>query len=67
MHTGGPHTDMTEIVRDPDHSRGAPTIDDTGVRVLAGAYDRRFVYRVGGYVERATERGWQSPTSTPAR
>ena len=25
---------MTEIVRDPDHSRGAPTIRDTGIRVV---------------------------------
>jgi uncharacterized protein (DUF433 family) len=32
---------MTEIVRDPDHSDGAPTIDDTGIRVLnvASAYE----------------------------
>ena len=32
---------MTEIVRDPDHSAGAPTIDDTGIRVLnvASAYE----------------------------
>ncbi len=32
---------MTEIVRDPDHSGGAPTIDDTGIRVInvACAYE----------------------------
>jgi len=32
---------MTEIVRDPDHSDGAPTIEGTGIRVLnvASAYE----------------------------
>lgn len=25
---------MTEIVRDPDHSNGAPTIEGTGIRVI---------------------------------
>ncbi|WP_254546173.1 DUF433 domain-containing protein [Halomarina pelagica] len=32
---------MTEIVRDPKHSGGAPTIDDTGIRVInvASAYE----------------------------
>lgn len=32
---------MTEIVSDPNHSRGAPTIADTGIRVLnvASAYE----------------------------
>lgn len=32
---------MTEIVRDPEHSGGAPTIGDTGIRVLnvASAYE----------------------------
>lgn len=32
---------MTEIVHDPDHSDGAPTIGDTGIRVanVAGAYE----------------------------
>ena len=32
---------MTEIVRDPDHSRGAPTTRDTGIRVInvASAYE----------------------------
>lgn len=32
---------MTDIVRDPEHSRGAPTIGDTGIRVLnvASAYE----------------------------
>jgi len=32
---------MTEIVRDTDHSDGAPTIDDTGIRVInvACAYE----------------------------
>lgn len=32
---------MTEIVRDPDHSDGAPTIEGTGIRVwnVASAYE----------------------------
>ena len=32
---------MTEIVRDPEHSDGAPTIDGTGIRVInvASAYE----------------------------
>lgn len=32
---------MTEIVRDPEHSDGAPTIEGTGIRVLnvASAYE----------------------------
>jgi uncharacterized protein (DUF433 family) len=32
---------MTEIVRDPDHSDGAPTIEGTGIRVwnIASAYE----------------------------
>lgn len=32
---------MTDIVRDREHSRGAPTIDETGIRVLnvASAYE----------------------------
>ncbi len=32
---------MTEIVRDPDHSDGAPTIAGTGIRVwnVASAYE----------------------------
>lgn len=32
---------MTEIVRDPEHSNGAPTINDTGIRVInvASAYE----------------------------
>jgi len=32
---------MTEIVRDEDHSRGAPTIEGTGIRVIdvAKAYE----------------------------
>lgn len=32
---------MTEIVRDENHSGGAPTIGDTGIRVanVAGAYE----------------------------
>ncbi|MFC7156356.1 DUF433 domain-containing protein [Halomarina halobia] len=32
---------MTEIVRDPKHSDGAPTINDTGIRVInvASAYE----------------------------
>ncbi|PSQ15002.1 hypothetical protein BRD02_07460 [Halobacteriales archaeon QS_8_69_73] len=32
---------MTEIVRDPDHSDGAPTIEETGIRVwnVASAYE----------------------------
>ena len=32
---------MTEIVRDDDHSRGAPTIGGTGIRVInvASAYE----------------------------
>lgn len=32
---------MTEIVRDPEHSDGAPTINDTGIRVInvASAYE----------------------------
>ena len=32
---------MTEVVRDEEHSGGAPTIDDTGIRVIdvAGAYE----------------------------
>jgi uncharacterized protein (DUF433 family) len=36
---------MTEIVRDPDHSDGAPTIDDTGIRVINVAC----AYEHGGY------------------
>lgn len=36
---------MTEIVRDPDHSDGAPTIDDTGIRVVNVAV----AYEHGGY------------------
>ena len=32
---------MTDIVRDPEHSDGAPTINDTGIRVInvASAYE----------------------------
>jgi uncharacterized protein (DUF433 family) len=32
---------MTEIIRDPDHSDGAPTIEGTGIRVvdIAKAYE----------------------------
>lgn len=32
---------MTEIVRDPEHSNGAPTIEGTGIRVIdiAKAYE----------------------------
>ncbi|MFC6724083.1 DUF433 domain-containing protein [Halobium palmae] len=32
---------MTEIVREPEHSNGAPTIDGTGIRVInvASAYE----------------------------
>jgi uncharacterized protein (DUF433 family) len=32
---------MTEIIRDPEHSDGAPTVNDTGIRVInvASAYE----------------------------
>ncbi len=32
---------MTDIVRDPEHSDGSPTINDTGIRVInvANAYE----------------------------
>ena len=32
---------MTEIVRDPEHSNGAPTVEGTGIRVwnFASAYE----------------------------
>ena len=32
---------MTDIVRDPDHSDGAPTVEGTGIRVwnIASAYE----------------------------
>ena len=33
IYRGAKRTYMTEIVRDPDHSDGAPTIEETGIRV----------------------------------
>ena len=39
----GQHPCMTEIVRDERHSGGAPTVGETGIRVVnvAGAYEHK--------------------------
>lgn len=51
---------MTEIVRDPKHSDGAPTINDTGIRVIdiARAYEHSG-YSIEEFRERYSE-AWSS-------